>query len=278
MNGDLVGDLMPSRPRAAKWNDLGRRMLSAAVLAPVALLCIWFGGIAYVALIAVAAAGLAIEWVWLCGGLPSRWPGLAVPCLVILATLLAPAYARVAVGMLILGFGVLWGLGRDVKLPAGIIYVGLPLVALVWLRLGAGEAGRANLILLVLIVWASDIGAYAIGRLVGGAKLAPALSPGKTWAGAVGGLACAVLVGLLASALLGMPPRLAAALIAGMLGIATQAGDLLESGLKRHFGVKDSGRLIPGHGGLLDRLDGLLAASSVAALVVLIGRGGLLWH
>lgn len=278
MNGGLVGDLSSPGGTAAKWNDLGRRALSAALLAPVALLCIWFGGPAYAALIAAAGVGLAIEWVWLCAASPSRWPGVAVPALVLIATLVAPGSARIAVGALLMGFGLVWGLARDPKLAAGTLYIGVPAVALVWLRLGTGEAGRANLLFLVLVVWASDIGAYAVGRLLGGPKLAPGLSPGKTWSGAIGGLACAVIMGLLAAGLLGATVGLGAAMIAGILGIATQAGDLLESGIKRHFGVKDSGRLIPGHGGLLDRLDGLLAAASVAALAVLIGRGGALWQ
>jgi phosphatidate cytidylyltransferase len=278
VNGGLVGEAGSPRRTAAKWNDLGRRTLSAALLAPVALLCIWFGGPAYAALLALAAAGLSLEWVWLCGASSARWPGLAVPILVVAAALIAPGYARVAVGLLLIGFGLVWGLCREPMLAVGTAYIGFPAVALVWLRLGTGEAGRGNLLFLVLVVWASDIGAYVTGRLLGGPKLAPALSPGKTWSGAIGGLICAMAAGLAAAALLGTGPSLTAALIGGILGIATQAGDLLESGIKRHFGVKDSGRLIPGHGGLLDRLDGLLAAASVAALAVLIGREGVLWQ
>ncbi len=129
---------------------------------------------------------------------------------------------------------------------------------------------------MLLVVWASDIGAYVAGRAFGGRRLAPAISPGKTWSGAAGGLLAAALAGLALGASGG---RLGGAvLVAVVLGIASQAGDLLESAIKRGFGVKDSGSLIPGHGGLFDRLDGLLAAAPVAAvLAMLAGRGVVFW-
>jgi phosphatidate cytidylyltransferase len=115
-----------------------------------------------------------------------------------------------------------------------------------------------------------------VGRLVGGPKLAPAVSPGKTWSGACGGLVAAALVGVAAAKLAGGAPR-AALISAAALGVVAQAGDLLESALKRHFGVKDSGHLIPGHGGLLDRLDAVLLAAPAAALLSAI-RGVELWR
>ncbi len=144
-------------------------------------------------------------------------------------------------------------------------------------------SGRANLLFTVLIVWASDIGAYVFGRLVGGPKLAPAISPGKTWSGAVGGLLCAAAIGLAAAAM--SPGGLSggswarAMLVAVTLGIVSELGDLFESGVKRHFGVKDSGGLIPGHGGLMDRLDGLIAAGPAAWLLATVLGGGVeLWR
>ncbi len=130
-------------------------------------------------------------------------------------------------------------------------------------------------------MWASDIGAYVAGRAIGGPRLAPRISPGKTVSGALGGLLAAVLVGIVAALSLAASHPAAlwrAGLLAGLLGVVAQAGDLGESYVKRHFGVKDSGRLIPGHGGLLDRLDALLAVALAASLLALIeGRGVVLW-
>jgi phosphatidate cytidylyltransferase len=170
-------------------------------------------------------------------------------------------------------------LSGRIGLPLGVPYLGLAGIALVWLRADPA-AGRANLLFLLLLVWASDIGAYLAGRLLGGPRLAPSISPGKTWSGAAGGLAAAILVGLLFVLLLPGPasiPRTAC--LAAGLGLIAQAGDLLESRIKRHFGVKDSGHLIPGHGGLLDRLDAVLAAAPVAAILALVaGPGVALWQ
>jgi phosphatidate cytidylyltransferase len=155
----------------------------------------------------------------------------------------------------------------------GVPYVGLAAASLVWLRFDPA-VGRVNVLFVLLMVWASDIGAYLVGRLAGGPKLAPSISPGKTWSGAAGGVAASLLV---AVALAGAAPW-RAAIVAVVLSIVSQAGDLLESALKRHVGVKDSGRLIPGHGGLLDRLDGMLTAAPAAALLAAaLGRGARLW-
>ena len=160
-----------------------------------------------------------------------------------------------------------WGAGIAWILPAS--------VALIWLR-GHDAGGFGNVLFLLCVVWASDIGAYVVGRLVGGAKLAPSISPGKTRWGAVGGLGAAIGAGLVA-AWLGDGAFVTAAIIAAGLGIASQAGDLLESAVKRHFGVKDSGNLIPGHGGLLDRVDAVLTTAPVAAALV-AWRGVALWR
>lgn len=280
-NGASVPDQpAPSQPGAARrWGDLRKRVLSAALLAPTALLCIWLGADAWTALMAVAATGLACEWVVLCGWRPLRPPGLAVPLVVLLAGALA-VFNREQMGLVALaaGFLAVWAAGRRVSLASGIIYVGLAGVCLMWLR-GDGAAGRANVLFLVFVVWASDIGAYAAGRMLGGPKLAPAISPSKTWSGAAGGLLCAMLVGVWTAHVVNAGSLERAALVAAALGAASQMGDLLESAVKRQFGVKDSGRLIPGHGGLLDRLDGLLAAAPVAAAIaLLVGRGAYLWR
>ncbi len=272
-------------PRAqsrAQWGDLRTRVLSAGVLAPIGLLCLWFGGWPWAVLVGLAVLGMAREWIGLCrvkeGGVS---PGFAARALAVvaLAAVLTTQSGRSGAALVLLAFGALVVLAtapaRRVALAAGLPYVALGGVALVWLRgPGAGET-----LFLILLVWASDIGAYAVGRVVGGRKLAPRISPGKTWSGAVGGLVAAMAVGL-GFALLAPGPRgavIGGVLVGGLLGVVSQAGDLLESAVKRHFGVKDSGGLIPGHGGLLDRLDGLLTAAPVAALLTLAHPGLPLW-
>ena len=174
----------------------------------------------------------------------------------------------VVICLLGLGMAVEWvGLcaGRARALLAlGGLYIGPAIAALIWLR--AQPNGHRWVLLLAAVVWGGDIGAYLIGRLVGGPRLAPAISPGKTWSGAIGGTLIAVLAGMAA-----WPERLAlVAPVALLLSITAQAGDLLESAIKRRFGVKDSGRLIPGHGGLLDRLDGVLTSAPAAAIILLV--------
>ena len=224
--------IAPGLSPRSRWSDLRLRIASACVLAPLGLAALWLGGAAWLALIALLTLGLGTEWVLLCQRLDRG--------------------------------------ARPAALLAGVPYVGLGAAALLWLRAGHG-GGRRAVLFVVLVVWASDIGAYAAGRLIGGPKLAPAISPGKTWAGAMGGLAAAAAMGFA-----NLHP--ASALLAAGLGIAAQAGDLMESAMKRGFGVKDSGRLIPGHGGLFDRFDGLLtAAPAAAALALLTDRAALGW-
>jgi phosphatidate cytidylyltransferase len=168
--------------------------------------------------------------------------------------------------------------GSPAVLVAGLAWIALAAVALVSLRADP-VAGRANLMFVVLLVWATDIGAYISGRAIGGPRLAPRISPGKTWSGAAGGLLAAVAAGLLVAALQGPAAWVpAAAAIAAFLSVIGQAGDLLESLAKRHFGVKDSGHLIPGHGGALDRLDAMLAVLPVGWLLAqLAGHGVVMW-
>jgi phosphatidate cytidylyltransferase len=136
------------------------------------------------------------------------------------------------------------------------------------------EFGFVAVMFLFAIVWATDIVAYFLGRLIGGPKLLPRVSPKKTWSGALGGLAAALLAAIAVAKLAGLSGLLSVALVAAMLSSVAQAGDLFESQLKRRFGAKDSSHLIPGHGGLMDRLDGFVFAATVAALVGVL-RGGL---
>ncbi len=278
-NAGSVPALAEGAAAAGRWNDLRKRTLSAALLGPVALLCIWLGAEAWTVLMAAAAVGLGMEWASLCGHAPLRMPGLAVPLSLVLGGATAVLeHERFALLVLAACGLIVWRLSRRRSVAAGVLYVGVPLVALVWLR-GTDLVGRADVLMVVLVVWASDIGAYAVGRAVGGPKLAPAISPGKTWSGAAGGLVAAMLAGEAAAQALAPSSPGRAAAVACVLAVASQAGDLLESWIKRRFGVKDSGRLIPGHGGLLDRLDGLLAAAPAAAmLAAVLGRGTVLWQ
>jgi phosphatidate cytidylyltransferase len=285
---------------ASRWSDLSRRVISALVLLPVAIVCIWAGGYAFLLLVALASLVLAREWLGMCGQAGSGVIRVWFPaCLVAVAIASGlgtadAGLAIVAIGTVVAGvFGVFArpALGSAVAGPArsnaidrfalafGVPYVGLAAVALPWLR-DDQAVGLANTLFVLAIVWGSDIGAYMVGRLIGGPKLVPSISPGKTWSGAAGGLLSAALAGLAVAAC--FSTRFSPLYVIGLalgLGIISQAGDLLESALKRHFGVKDSGRIIPGHGGLLDRIDALLAVAPAAAMLAFtVGRGVVLWR
>ncbi len=298
--GSPVGGPTPTGPApppgtaGSRWRDLRKRVLSAALLAPAALLCVWLGAEAWTALMAAAAALLAWEWVRLCGFSTRRLPGFAVPVAVLAAGALAvEAHWLPAIALLCVGAVAVGAMGEPPRfrgglagtwLAFGVLYIGLAGVALIHLR-GDASAGLVNVLFLFLTVWASDIGAYAAGRCFGGPKLAPSVSPNKTWAGAAGGLVSAVAVGVAAAYVMastaGTPPPSAgrALLVAGAIGLLAQAGDFFESWIKRRFHVKDSSSLIPGHGGLLDRLDGVLAAAPAAAVLgTLLGPGEALWR
>jgi phosphatidate cytidylyltransferase len=270
---------LPS-PRPTRWPDLRKRVVSAAILLPAAVFCIWQGGLPWAALMALALAGLGWEWVRLVGRDPFAWPGLVVPLAVLGAAGVSLAGGWwLALGLLAVAAAALaWRAGDAAGrwLAFGVPYLGLAGLALLHLR-GDVAAGRGQVLFLFLVVWASDIGAYLAGRWLGGPKLAPAISPNKTWSGSAGGLISVMVVGLLAAyAMEGAlsSPGLVLLVSAG-LGVVSQGGDLFESWIKRRFDVKDSSALIPGHGGLLDRLDGVLAAAPVAALLALAGAP---WH
>jgi phosphatidate cytidylyltransferase len=263
-------------------NRLGLRVVSAAALAPLPVAAIWFGWPWLPLLTGAAAAVMAWEWGRLCGAGEFGRTGVVLVA-VVLAAVAAAALASTVLALCtaLLGAGLVLWAGRRTKevepqwTAFGAIWVALPCVCLLWLARD-GLTGRATLLWLLAVVWATDIGAYAAGRTIGGPRLAPRWSPRKTWAGLVGGIICAGLTGWATAALLEIsPPASLAALSAG-LAIVEQFGDLAESAAKRRFGVKDSSSLIPGHGGLLDRLDGLLAVIPVAALLTLIGGGSLL--
>ncbi|WP_428492005.1 phosphatidate cytidylyltransferase [Rhodopila sp.] len=296
---DLAADRQPSDhvsplqdikrvgPPTPRWGDLRLRILSAAVLAPLALGCIWIGGLAFAGLIALISIGLSYEWLAMCGKHPSP------PVKLLFALLFAALPLAVALmqrghsvsALALLAVATLSGIALDRHrlVALGIPYLGLAALALVWLRCQTGSGntsvGFANVFVLLLVIWASDVGAYIAGRAIGGWRLAPRISPAKTWSGVLGGVIAAATVGFAASAILGTglgSPR--AAGFAALIAVVAQAGDLFESHLKRQFGVKDSGSMIPGHGGLLDRLDAVLTAAPATALLALIlGSGVVLW-
>jgi len=268
----------------ARFDDLPERLRSALVLAPIALVCLWEGGAAWALLVALAGVGVAGEWVRIVTFRPAALPGVVLPMLVAASCLATGlGFARPALAALCLATAALATVAgpREAArrwLAAGMLYLGVAAVAAIWLRHG-GAVGRGNVLFVILIVWASDTGAYLVGRFVGGPKLVPRVSPSKTWAGALGGTGFAVAAGLLVAVAFAAGPSLGVVAVSIALGTASQAGDLVGSVVKRRFGVKHSSMLIPGHGGLLDRLAGVLAAAPVASLLVLVlGRGAELWR
>ncbi len=268
--GTPGGNPPSGRPGGRKWSDFGVRLASAAILAPIALAALWYGGLAWQGLIVLIMLGLAMEWTRL-SGLARGDIALAVALLTIwmLSILFGWMAGIPAAGLFILVTA--WRFGWFAAL--GIPYIAIGGFSVLWLRLSLPDGLRVTASL-VAVVWTTDIGAYFCGRLVGGRRLAPRISPGKTWSGSLGGL----LIGGVAGALVmsggrGIGPG--ALLLAVLLSLAAQAGDLLESAIKRRLGVKDSGRTIPGHGGLFDRLDGFLAASPVAVVLTFLTHHGL---
>jgi phosphatidate cytidylyltransferase len=255
--------------------ELCLRVGSALVLVPLAVGTAYLGGPPFLALWALAAEAVLWEWTHLVGE-PRRVPILAVGAATFLSSAVLSGLSSPGSALAVLAAGAiaaagLAGAGRRTWILVGGFYAGAMLGAPAVLRSDA-EYGLLALVLLFGVVWTTDVMAYFVGRAFAGPKLWPAVSPKKTWSGAVGGAASATLVGSGLSALAGLPVA-ALVPVCAMLSLAAQAGDLLESILKRRFGAKNASELIPGHGGLMDRLDGFVAAALVAALLGL-ARGG----
>lgn len=270
------------------------RAFSALVLALPALAAVHFGSPYFDLLLVVVATLMAMEWDRLCAGPgrnPSRpqrggfdavtWMFIAL----VFATTAVVAVGWYAQGLLLAGggFAAVYLIARGRRRPAplltaiGVFYICLPVLALIWLR-GDAEFGRVTIYWLLALVWATDTGAFLAGRTIGGPKLAPSISPNKTWAGLAGGVLSAAGVGLAAAGLAQAPSATVLAVVSAALAIVSQGGDLVESGIKRRIGVKDSGGLIPGHGGFFDRVDGLLVAAPVLAVFVLVVGSEALWR
>lgn len=266
-------------PAAPKWADLGVRLVSAVVLIPAVIADVWAGGIWFNLFVALLGVLMANEWVTICHRQDQRQFALHA------AAAIAGALLPLEVGIWgsLAAIAVLWAISAGFARyqdPTGakwrylgVPYVSLPAIALVLLR-NDQLYGIAAIIWIMVTVWSADSLAYFAGRIIGGPKLAPVISPKKTWAGLGGAVAGSALASLAFAIIAGLPGLLLLAFLAGLLAIVEQAGDLFKSAMKRHYGVKDSGRLIPGHGGVIDRVDGLVAVAMAAALIGLT-RGGM---
>ncbi len=245
--------------------ELLQRATVGILLIIVAVLELWLGGSALWVLATVAALIMIGEWAGLTRGHDQRrltQYGMCIPLALMSPLAAGPsvvalaAVAGAAIFILILT--------RNRWLAAGIPYVGLPIIALLWIRM------QDNGLLLAFwglsLVWATDIGAYFAGRNFGGPKVAPTISPNKTWSGLIGGMVAALLLGWGLTSYYDLPIQLAMA--SPGLALLAQVGDFFESWMKRRAGVKDSGKILPGHGGVLDRLDGVVTSLPVAALLI----------
>jgi phosphatidate cytidylyltransferase len=258
-------------PRAQpSFRDVGIRIVTGVAMAAVALAVLWAGSLPFAVL--AGAIAVIVSWEW---GRIVRSAGVdaifiiqagAVVVAVVLASrglaglgLIAVLVAAILSALLAFG-------ERGHMAALGALYAGLPALALVWLR-GADMYGLLAVLFLLLAVWTTDTGAYFAGRQFGGPKLMPRISPNKTWSGLTGGVVAAGIIGLVFALLANAGLHPGRMTVSGMvLGLIAQAGDLFESALKREYGVKDASALIPGHGGFMDRIDGLAAAAVVAAI------------
>lgn len=257
--------------------DLVPRLLSALVMAAVALACNWAGSVPFALLVFGISLAMSWEWARIVRGV-SIDSALIAHAISVTAAVILAAYGATFLAMAAVVAGVIAVFAcvpghQGIASGLGVAYVGVPAIALVWLRGGDGYGALAILFIFV-IVWTTDTFAYLTGRLIGGPKLWLALSPGKTWAGTIGGLAFAALAGLLFATSAAYPTApLALAGVAILLSVVSQIGDLGESALKRSYDVKNASDLIPGHGGFMDRMDGIVTAATSAAILAALRAG-----
>ena len=260
---------MTAEPRA-RQAELATRVVAGTAMIAVALGGLWLGGVAFWILCSAVGLGVLREWAMLAGTRESDRRvmlfAMVVP-LAIMSPWAAGATFR-ALGFVLGASLFVYGVSRQPVRAAGLLYAGLPVLALLLIR--DQPRGLLFAFWTLALVWACDMGAFFVGRWIGGPRLAPAISPNKTWAGLIGGVAAAGVLAAVLHVGFGLPWRLTLATPA--LAIASQGGDLFESWLKRRAGVKDSGTLLPGHGGLLDRLDGLVPVAPLAAVLVMLPR------
>jgi phosphatidate cytidylyltransferase len=279
------GEAAPAAATEQGSRDLMLRVIAALVLAPAAVLVAYLGGWPWTTLVTLAAIGLYVEWLMIVGAARER-RAVVAGGVALAVSGVCLAVGRVDASLLVVVIGLaavtIVAPARRHWTAAGYCYAAAAQMASALLRLDQAS-GFAALMMVLLVVWGTDIGGYFAGRGIGGPKLWPRVSPKKTWAGAVGGFAASLVISG-GFAALGVGKTGPLLLLGAALSIASQLGDLLESAVKRQFGVKDSSHLIPGHGGLMDRLDGFVAAAVIAAVFGLlrhgvdgVGRGLMVW-
>ncbi len=264
-------------------SELFQRVVSGALMAALGIAVAWLGGWPFAVIWIALAVAVAFEWGRIVGvPKPAEYAagtavtGLFAAALFIMDPQMSGPASIPAIASLLFFCVHLYRWvksGLDLSwLVIGLAYTSLLVSSILLLR-GATQLGFVAILFLFAVVWMTDIGAYFVGRKFGGPKFAPTISPKKTWSGVVGGLLSGMVASLVVLAAFGASIKPVHAIIAVLLGIAVVIGDLFESYLKRRFGVKDAGSLIPGHGGFLDRLDGFTAAVVLAAVIGVI-RGG----
>ena len=247
------------------------RVGSALVLVAIAAVGAYFGGIVAGLVVAAAMVIVHLEWTEITEG---RLGGAYLLTILVAIAMVVTGTGHTIPGIGIAGVAVVLAAvtGRTVWRPLGVAYASLMGLCILVLR-EPPQFGLTALMFLLAVVAATDTGAFFAGRTIGGPKLWPAVSPKKTWAGAIGGLVAAVVVGIAVAAATDIPVKSGLVAVIVVLSISSQCGDLFESFVKRCFGAKDSGNIIPGHGGLMDRVDGL-AFASVTAVLIGLARGG----
>lgn len=264
-----------------QWDGLGTRVLSAAILGVVVVAVVYMGGLVFSAVIILFAIIMVYEWNQICENGRFGPVGLLHTVFICAALVFASAgmvleAAGVALAGLAAAAALAVYLGRPIVWPVlGILYVAIPCISVVWLRV-YGNQGLTIVFWSFAVVWATDIGAYGFGKIIGGPRLAPRISPKKTWAGLAGGTLCGTVAGGAVAVLTGLATVEIMMALSFILTFAAHLGDLAESALKRRFDVKDSSNLIPGHGGLLDRVDGLVLVWPVMVALQTLHGGVLL--
>jgi phosphatidate cytidylyltransferase len=270
----MIGDVtQPGKARglARVPGEVALRIISGLVLAIVAVGATFVGGVTFAGLVIVIALVMAWEWGRIVRQESDDITVTAAHMTVIVGAATLAAVGQPLLGLVVLGIGVMLALvlanGSHPRWSAaGVAYVGLPAVALIWLR-GAETDGALATLFLFTVVWTTDTFSYVCGKLIGGPKLWPWLSPNKTWAGTFGGVVFATLAAFGFAIAMQHASPLSLATTGLVVAIATQAGDLGESALKRGFNVRNASTLIPGHGGCMDRMDGIVGAATVAAVI-----------
>ena len=277
-----------SQIAGSRFGDTARRVASAVLLAPIALISAWAGGWVFAGMLAIAAIAMALEVCHLVYRSTHPLDALGLIFAVLLAIVFAASglpSAALALTAAIMAFALAGRLWREKPVGQVLIaypYLVLPFVALIWLR-NDPSYGLEAVFWLLVMVWAIDSFAYFAGRTIGGPKLMPSISPKKTWAGLIGGMLGAVAAGVAAALMIGVGSPILLGIVSAGLAVVEQLGDFYESAMKRRAGLKDSGHLIPGHGGMLDRVDGLIAVTVGAALLGIIhnaaqpAAGVLIW-